>query len=118
MVATPRQSLVILINYQVLRLASTSPTEVIVPKKVEITCDFCNKDLTTCASGWSETRLHLEAQGIYNTSNISYGMPQRKEISDAYFCDLSCLESWLTKRAADLAALLYQSSGSGLTPNR
>lgn len=69
------------------------------PAKTEITCDFCGKDLTVVNSGFDETRLHVEAQGIYNTSNLSYGMPVRSAIrSDLYFCDLACLRQWVESR--------------------
>lgn len=88
------------------------------PKKIEITCDYCNKDLTTVESGWDEYRLCLSAQGIHNTSNISFGMgdihlPIKH---DCYFCDLSCLEGWLTKRADDLAKRRAKSQVSGDNP--
>ena len=73
------------------------------PKKVEITCDFCQKDLTTVESGFDEYRFHLSAEGIYNTSNISFGAVRSHPMkNDCYFCDLSCLEGWLTQRVADV----------------
>jgi len=90
--------------------------EVIVPKKVEITCDFCQKNLTNICSGYDETRLHLESQDIYNTSNISFGMPMRRELGDCYFCDLSCLEGWLTQRAPDLGQAVEKNDNVDVAP--
>lgn len=92
--------------------------EVIVPKKVEITCDFCAKDLTTVNSGFDEYRLCLSSQGIYNTSNIRFGMEKYPPIkNDCYFCSLSCLKGWLTQRAPDLGQAVANPGSDDVAPS-
>lgn len=74
--------------------------EVIVPRKIEITCDHCGKDLLTISSAWNEYRLHLATEEIHNTSNTRYPERRYPPVDDCFFCGISCLESWLTNREA------------------
>ena len=64
-------------------------------KDIKITCDECGKDLTEICDGYDKTRLHLQSSYIYNTSNISFGIPQDKGIREHHFCDLPCLKKWI-----------------------
>lgn len=72
-------------------------------REVKITCDGCGKDITNTAQ-MPAFRLHLLAEALPHTSNSVYAVLVYPPIeSDCYFCDTSCLKSWLTKRAGDTA---------------
>jgi len=70
------------------------------PKTVKITCDNCEKDLTTVESGYDEFRLCLSSEMIHNTSQFRYAsFPIKNKLtsSSSYFCDGKCLKEWLEK---------------------
>ena len=72
------------------------------PKKVEITCDHCGKDLSGIDRPSNEWCLRLSAEQIPYASGFNYAMMFYPPISrDCYFCNLSCMSGWLTKRALD-----------------
>ena len=66
-------------------------------EKVEITCDYCGKDITVT----SETpafRLKLSAEGLPHTSKGIYTVLVNPPISsDCHFCNLACLAAWLNE---------------------
>jgi hypothetical protein len=70
-------------------------------KEVKVICDGCGKDITS-TGGIPDFRLHLESQKLPHSSNIIAAVLVYPDIEeDCYFCNLQCLERWLTKRAPD-----------------
>ena len=64
------------------------------PKKINITCDFCGKDISETGK-MPEFRLHLLAESIPSQSMSTYAVLVRPPIdSDKYFCGLNCLTGW------------------------
>jgi len=64
-------------------------------KDIKITCDNCEKDLSSTA-GMPDFRLKLSSESLPNTSDITFAVYVSPDIDeDLYFCGLGCLKEWI-----------------------
>lgn len=66
-------------------------------KQVKITCDSCDTDITYAGVD-GQFRLHLQSELIPSDLDIvSLGIRRHQVTEPKYFCDLRCLNDWLTR---------------------
>lgn len=62
------------------------------PKKIEIRCDHCDRDLTTTGTS-VDYRMVLKAEGISSGGGF-----------EMYFCGWHCLEPWMRARLTGVSS--------------
>lgn len=66
-------------------------------KEIKITCDHCNRDLTTTGS-MPDYRICLSAESMPHDTNVIYSVMVYPPFDrDKFFCGLECLKKWLLK---------------------
>lgn len=66
-------------------------------QKTEVTCDYCNANITT-TDKMPAFRLRLSAEKLPHTSRAIYAILVHPPIDcDHHFCNLACLSSWLVE---------------------
>lgn len=66
-------------------------------KEVIIFCDGCSKDITS-TEGMPKFRLHLRAEKLSRSGPVYMGLVRPPIDKDKYFCNFSCLSSWMEGR--------------------
>ena len=72
-------------------------------KKVIITCDACEKDLSENNRGFTETRLVITEETISKTSNFSYAVPFYPQLGKSlHFCNQTCLTTYFARTKKEI----------------
>lgn len=62
---------------------------------LQITCDYCGKDITTSPDGTQMFRLRLIAEALRIQGDYVNAVVVRPPIDrDLFFCGIGCLQGW------------------------
>jgi hypothetical protein len=65
----------------------------------KVTCDNCQRDLTSLEGHSSMQRLALNAEYIPNSAGVDYGVYWVPDLERSHhFCGLGCLSKWLQEK--------------------